>query len=306
MEYINKIIHGNAFKLIKELPNKSINMMITSSPYWLQRSYGTEPITLGETMVNGMPYCVHGAGEGFHQWVYCKGYSMKPDSRMTGRGFESSFLTCDCGAYRGEFGLEPTSDMFIAHYMELLTNVVGKLTDDGVMFIEIADKYGSGKYGKPTGKCFIPEKLACALDNTGLYCRNDIILHRVPSRPESLKTRFSRKYAHLYMFTKKPSSKHYFDLESSKVVGVEGYPINPGDVWTTKSGKMKGSNTASFSLDMLEIAIKAGCPKGGIVLDIFNGVGHTTYMANKLGRKYCGFELLEENYNKSLKIMEGK
>jgi len=40
-----------------------------------------------------------------------------------------------------------------------------------------------------------------------------------------------------------------------------------------------------------EIPIKAGSPKGGIVMDIFSGSGTTCLVAKKLGRNYIGIDL---------------
>jgi site-specific DNA-methyltransferase (adenine-specific) len=37
---INKIICGDCIKLAKEIPDKSINLIITSPPYYKQRDYG--------------------------------------------------------------------------------------------------------------------------------------------------------------------------------------------------------------------------------------------------------------------------
>ncbi|MCD6104811.1 MAG: site-specific DNA-methyltransferase [Thermosipho sp. (in: Bacteria)] len=36
----NRIICGDSFELIKQIPNKSINLIITSPPYFKQRNYG--------------------------------------------------------------------------------------------------------------------------------------------------------------------------------------------------------------------------------------------------------------------------
>lgn len=51
---------------------------------------------------------------------------------------------------------------------------------------------------------------------------------------------------------------------------------------------------AIFPQALLEIPIKFGCPKGGIVLDPFMGSGTTAVMARKLGRNYLGIELSED------------
>jgi site-specific DNA-methyltransferase (adenine-specific) len=39
-EFVNKIICGNCLDLIKEIPNNSVNLIITSPPYFKQRNYG--------------------------------------------------------------------------------------------------------------------------------------------------------------------------------------------------------------------------------------------------------------------------
>jgi hypothetical protein len=48
---------------------------------------------------------------------------------------------------------------------------------------------------------------------------------------------------------------------------------------------------ASFPEALCEIPIKAGCPKGGIVLDIFCGSGTALVVAKRLGRNFIGIEL---------------
>ena len=68
---------------------------------------------------------------------------------------------------------------------------------------------------------------------------------------------------------------------------------NPGDVsdfWsiTTKSGKDK--HYAKYNADLITKPILAGCPKGGIVLDPFCGVGTTGTRAIELGRNFIGIE----------------
>lgn len=38
--FLNQIIHGNNINLIKKIPDNSINLIITSPPYYQQRNYG--------------------------------------------------------------------------------------------------------------------------------------------------------------------------------------------------------------------------------------------------------------------------
>ena len=48
---------------------------------------------------------------------------------------------------------------------------------------------------------------------------------------------------------------------------------------------------AAYPKALCEIPIRAGCPKGGIVLDPFCGSGTTGIVAKKLGRNFIGIEL---------------
>ena len=57
---------------------------------------------------------------------------------------------------------------------------------------------------------------------------------------------------------------------------------------------------AIFPQALLDIPIRFGCPKGGLVLDPFIGSGTTAVVAKKLGKNYLGIELNE----KYIKIAE--
>lgn len=46
-DFINKIICGDCLELMKKMPGESIDMCLTSPPYWALRDYGTGPDQLG-------------------------------------------------------------------------------------------------------------------------------------------------------------------------------------------------------------------------------------------------------------------
>jgi site-specific DNA-methyltransferase (adenine-specific) len=56
----------------------------------------------------------------------------------------------------------------------------------------------------------------------------------------------------------------------------------------------RGAHFAVMPEALIEPAISAGCPVGGIVLDPFAGSGTTLAVAKKLGRDGIGIELNEE------------
>lgn len=70
------------------------------------------------------------------------------------------------------------------------------------------------------------------------------------------------------------------------------YPMaNARDVWFVNIKPFKYAHFATFPTELIEKPIKAGCPEGGIVLDIFMGAGTTALTAQILGRNYIGIEL---------------
>lgn len=65
---------------------------------------------------------------------------------------------------------------------------------------------------------------------------------------------------------------------------------NKRSVWTVATYGFKEAHFATFPPALITDCIKAGCPVGGTVLDIFMGSGTTGIVASKLGRNFIGFE----------------
>ena len=73
------------------------------------------------------------------------------------------------------------------------------------------------------------------------------------------------------------------------------WQINPEPHKFEKELEIEGvEHFATFPQSLLEIPIKFGCPKDGIVLDPFMGSGTTALVSKKLGRNYIGIELNNE------------
>lgn len=66
---------------------------------------------------------------------------------------------------------------------------------------------------------------------------------------------------------------------------------NPGDAWNLCTSGSSFRHFAMYPESLCERPIKAGCPKGGVVLDPFTGSGTTCVVAKRLGRQFIGFEL---------------
>ena len=69
---------------------------------------------------------------------------------------------------------------------------------------------------------------------------------------------------------------------------------NKRSVWTIATSPFPEAHFATFPPELPEICIKAGCPKGGTVLDPFGGAGTTGLVADRLQRHAILIELNPE------------
>jgi DNA modification methylase len=138
----NKIIHGDCLEKLKELPEKSINMCMTSPPYWALRDYGTA------SWEGGDENCSHQYGRNTRTLTD----KSKIQKGNTGSYGDEAIKTGECcklcGAKRidKQLGLESTFEGYINKLCDIFDEVKRVLRDDGSCWVNIGDTYfGSGK-----------------------------------------------------------------------------------------------------------------------------------------------------------------
>lgn len=172
----------------------------------------------------------------------------------------------------------------------------------------------------------IPARFSIAMQERGWLLRNEIIWHKPNCQPSSAADRFTVDFEKMFFFVK--NRKYYFNqqfeplrnkqrlaravfnpadkqkcrgvsfsainhqsFEKSRLKMLEKGKRNKRCVWTIGTTNFAGRHYAVYPAKLIEIPIKAGCPKGGTVLDPFIGSGTTALIAKRLGRKYIGIEL---------------
>jgi len=75
---------------------------------------------------------------------------------------------------------------------------------------------------------------------------------------------------------------------------------NPGDVWSINTQAFAGAHFAVMPQELARRAIVSGCKPGGTVLDPFSGSGTTGLVAQNNGRKYVGIDLSADYLKLSL------
>jgi len=238
------LIQGHVLKVLKKIPDESIDCIITSPPYWGLRKYPDS----ANVVWGGDPNCEH-------EWESIvkpkeRGRmgksSWERPSREVNPGNEpqvSSFCK-KCGAWYGQLGLEPTLEMYLDHLLEITAELKRVLKPTGILFWNHGDCYiGSGptrhlgyadpkypegrkvNYIEPQSlpqklppKCVAMQNFRLALrmiDEQGWILRNVIIWYKPNHLPESVKDRFTKAYEPIFMFVKK--KKYYFNLDAVRV-----------------------------------------------------------------------------------------
>ena len=150
---MNEIIQGDALQKLRELPEKSINMCMTSPPYWALRDYGTDVETIWENDKFQKDWRCEHKFESYKQ----KQHSGRGDSQgymdyglrdnVPDKIIEIGGFCIKCNAWKGQLGLEPTFDLYIKHLCDIFDEVKRVLRKDGTCWVNIGDTYyGNSSY----------------------------------------------------------------------------------------------------------------------------------------------------------------
>ena len=236
----NKVYIGNCLDVLKTFPDESIDMCITSPPYWGLRDYGTEGQVWG-----GDENCKHefeSSKRKLHSGSWGKKDNVLPHFKnATVLNWEVEDRMCNkCGAWKGELGLEPTPDMFVDHLCDIFDEVKRVLKPEGNCWVNLGDTYANTGYGKGSGnmqhknkqgamapkvKCDLPQKclvqipsrFALEMTNRGWILRNEIIWHKPSCLPSPATDRFTVDFEKMFFFTKK--KKYYFKQQLEPIQG---------------------------------------------------------------------------------------
>lgn len=315
------IYNGDCLKTIQQIESGSIDMVLTSPPYFRLRDYGhPEQWGLEATYQEYLDNLIS---------LMAEIKRVLKDSGSAWINLGDTYNTFSGAMYDGKFGKKNTNN-------QKLEKIIQKMPEKCLMLI--------------------PHRFAIrCVDELGLIVRNDIIWAKPNAMPESVTDRFSKKHEYMFFITK--SQKYYFDLDGIRKPLAEalvkrlsqnidkqmgsfrthaycktngpmkacaktkipegaaekvGSPrariyrdgdshegshylgANPGDVsdfWPIPTRPSSGKHYAVYNTELIKYPIIAGCPEGGVVLDPFMGVGTTGMAAKALFRRFIGIEL---------------
>jgi len=299
-----KLIQGDCLEELKKLDSESVNCCVTSPPYWALRDYGVE----GQL----------GLEPTFQEYItkLCDIFDeVKRVLRKDGTCWVNMGDTYG-GSGKGAGG-----------------KTKKQLTNKGSYFKIPKETYVPDKAPKVHGDvakclCQIPSRFSIEMCNRGWILRNEIIWHKPNCMPSSVKDRFTVDFEKIFFFVK--NKKYWFetqyepnknpeadvrrlmgnnndttrqggsgamkhknrDEEKTRESAMRGR--NKRAVWKITTKPFKGAHFAVFPEELIETPIKAGCPKGGTVLDPFCGSGTTGVVAKKQRKEFVGIELNSE------------
>lgn len=279
----NNFILGDALRVLKTLPSNSIDAIIFSPPYYKKRDYGHK-----------------------QQW----------GQETTSQEYLEKLVMFCAYCYRV---LKPTGNLLINiddKYNTSCNAAGGKRHSKGF-------KRSSAIKEVPYKSLFgIPQRFVAMmlLHPCKWIYREDIIWHKPNPMTESVKNRCTRAHEPIFHFTK--TDKYYWgkkeietetkgsghDLRSrvsrkrfptQLVNGMRKsgyYPTaNARSVWRIPVQPSKIKYYAKMPDEVARRLVLAGCPKDGLILDPFCGVGTTCVQAIKHGRNFIGVDLVKES-----------
>jgi DNA modification methylase len=163
----------------------------------------------------------------------------------------------------------------------------------------------------------IPWMVAFALRADGWYLRSDIIWSKPNPMPESVTDRPTKAHEYLFLLSKGP--RYFYDADAIRegsdhphlagrlqkvsyhddsAMRQDGDRIvertadrNRRSVWTVATAPFAGAHFATFPPKLIEPCILAGSAPGDVVLDPFAGAGTVGVVCGWHGREFIGCEL---------------
>lgn len=316
-----KIIVGDVRQGLATLPDRCVQTVVTSPPYWGLRDYGADgQIGLEETPQQFVAAMVE---------VFDSVWRVLADDGVLWLNLGDSYVgTGDKGDYR-----DPKyADGRNAHAVSVNRTVNGLRSKNLVG---------------------IPWRVAFALQEAGWYLRQDIIWAKPNPMPESVKDRCTKSHEYIFMLTKQ--ARYYFNNEAisepalwqdeqtlatnaqarqqkrlieklkngdasivrsqsdytqamkgerQKGRGMNGNKErvfvqsdtgrNKRDVWTVATQPFKGAHFAVMPEAIVEPCVRAASRSGDLVLDPFTGSGTVGLVALREDRRFVGCELNPE------------
>lgn len=247
---------GDAVEALRNVPDGSVNCIVTSPPYYSLRDYGVEGQIGLENTVNEYVTSLCRVMDELYRILRKDGllFLNLGDTYYSGKGASHGI---DSKSNKRRFGLRP-----------------------------VDRSGGLGENIERKSIIGIPWRVAIEMTSRRWVLRSPIIWHRDKALPEAVRDRPHRSYEYIFMFAK--DRKYYFNRKPlvDKQIDEDVWTITPRPTGTELQ-------TAPYPDELVSRCLDIGCPADGVVLDPFAGSGTTMNVALKSGRSAIGVDISE-------------
>jgi site-specific DNA-methyltransferase (adenine-specific) len=265
--WVDQIVHGDAGKVMSQLPDRSIHSIVTSPPYFLQRDYSIESQI--------------GAERTPEEYV---------EALRIVFGEARRILRED-----GTLWLNLGDKYHNGSLLGMPWRVALALMDDG--WILRSDIIWHKPNAMPSS---VKNRPTTDHEYIFLLCKSknyfyDADAVREPHVTFSEKSRMKGGRSHFGRVNGTPEqgknagNSNLHDGRWDQAFHPKGR--NRRTVWEIPLSKYRDAHFAVFPERLVELCILAGCPPAGIVLDPFCGSGTAALISRKLGRRFIGIDI---------------
>ena len=280
----NSLYQGDATELIRSLTDKSIQCVVTSTPYWAMRVYDELCVREwadGEICSFGLEQTPEGFIRHSVEILY---YLMTK-------------ITDDGSVWWNLMDSYNTRTQIRSSAVEALNAMQGH--DKRSWREQPYRRYSMGHaYLKDGEQCMIPQKVAERASRMGYYVKSIISWCKTACMPEPQQSRVSRNVEYILHLTVQRTPK--FDKTAylalpSEIGGKQPFESEKlSDFWHLPTSSGGNGHGAQFPLQIPGRCIALSSSKGDLVLDPFIGSGTTAVAATKLERDYIGFDISKQ------------
>lgn len=322
-----KIIHGDAYQVVKQLPNGRFRAIITSPPYYGHRHYGNNECEIGreqtadeylDSLIRVFAACREVLTEDGSLWIVIgdtrrRHEKLRIPHRLAERLVQSGYVFReDIVWYKKNNVSSSSQDNFSQAYEYVLFFSKNRRSYTNLDAVRVpGNEAAEGRNRVPP-----PNMVQYASDNPkkGEIARIANIIHNAsPLTPLSnLPTTSDIARAYGYDPEKFcPTCYRKFKRHATRrrIGDHKHYPIfavcnphgkNPSNVWEIATKAHYGNeHFAIFPEELVDMIVRFATEKGDNVLDPFAGRGTTGIVATSLGRKFAGIDLYRENVEKA-------
>lgn len=279
---------GDVVKRIRELPDDSVGLTVTSPPFPGMYAYTNSPHDIGN---------VKSLGEAIEHLRF-----LIPELlRVTMPGRSCCLHLTQAVAFKGTDGYIGVKDFRGA--------MIRAMEDAGwVYYGEVAiDKDPQIKAIRTKDRGLLFKSLATESAHMHMALADYLLQFRKPGEnPKPIRAGISEKYGNPDGWI---TAEEW--IEWAAPVWYRARPEYPGGIRETDVLQVAAArddndekHLCPLQLGVIERAVKLWSAPGDLVIDPFNGIGSTGYVALKLNRRYAGFELKESYWRVALKNLE--